>query len=94
MRKYEVEKRVFLDMVRDILEVERIDIEEISLFLNWLDNSNVCVVEIRLDSEMKIKEYLRMIIREYGECERNSWLDGCYVNKISLSDIWKNFYEV
>lgn len=94
MRKYEIEKRVFLDMVWDILEIERIDIEEISLFLNWLDNSNVCVVEIRLDKEMKIKEYLRKIIREYGEWGRDSWLDGCYVNKISLSDIWKNFYEI
>ena len=52
----------------------------------------VCVIEIRLDSEMKIKEYLRKIIREYGEWERDNWLDGCYVNKISLSDICKNFY--
>lgn len=94
MRKYEVEKRVFLDMVWDVLEVERIDVEEISLFLNWLDNSNVCVIEVRLDSEVNIKEYLRKVIREYGEWKRDSWLDGCYVGKISLSDIWKVFYEI
>lgn len=95
MKKYEIEKSEFVNVMFDYLMIERVDGEEYGLFLNWLNMCDIDSVEVKVnDDEMSIKKYLRKIIREYGEWERDSWLDGCYVNNKSLSDIWKNFYEI
>lgn len=95
MKKYEVKKSNFVDMMFDYLMIERVEGEEYYLFLHWLNMCDIEKVEIKVcDDKMSVEKYLREVIRKYGEWESENWLDGCYVNSKNLSEIWEGFYKI